>query len=61
MEPTHSGTDPGGTETAESDDWLAGASIEAASHPTSTGQLEVSFAGLDLPHPEGDSSGEALA
>lgn len=35
------------------DDWLAGATISAASQPTSVGSVQVSFAGLDLPNPPG--------
>jgi hypothetical protein len=44
---------------ADADDWLAGATINAASHPTSVGPVQVSFAGLDLPRlPGHDGDGE---
>jgi hypothetical protein len=40
------------------DDWLAGATISAASQPTSVGSVQVSFVGLDLPRPQGDDGDE---
>jgi len=44
-----------------SGDWIAGATINAASQPTSVGSVQVSFAGLDLPRPQGHDGDGATA